>query len=372
MADHGVVAHDPPARGGRVPALARAAIVLQTVSDAGRPMTLAELTARTGFPKSSVMGICHALADELLLARGVDGTYALGSRVFELASTVRAQSWPIHDIGFSYPVDESFFVAEIGALRRESDRLDARLHAHTAKENRANQSRQILEFVDAGMDLILIEPVASEGLEDACARAGAARIPVVAIGSAVSGADAVVATDNTKAGFLAGSALAGALSGRGRVAVVGGIPITANSDRIAGFYAAISPHPHITVAATSHGELDADSGQHAAEEILQADDGIDGFFAANDQIAIGISHVLRQHRLHVPIVGVDGANNAVQEIRAGGPIIATATQDPSALVRAAIDIGIALHSGAQVTRPARSITPRLIDVHNAADYEPWG
>ncbi|MDF2825813.1 MAG: monosaccharide transporter substrate-binding protein family [Mycobacterium sp.] len=366
------VAHDWSARGGRVPALTRAATVLQTVSDASRPMTLAELTERTGFPKSSVMGICHALADEQLLARGVDGTYALGSRVFELASTARAQSWPIHDIGFSYPVDESFFLAEIGALHEEADRLSAHLHIRRAKEDRDTQSRQILEFITAGADLILVEPVASEGLEEACAQARTARVPVVAIGSAVTGADAVVATDNTKAGFLAGSALANAVGGRGRVAVVGGIPITANSDRIAGFLAAIAAYPDIEVAASSFGELDAGSGTRAAQEILAADAGIDGFFAANDQIAIGISYVLRRHRLHVPIVGVDGARNAVEEIRAGGPIIATATQDPSALVRAAIDIGIALHSGAPVTRPSRSITPRLIDAHNAAEYQPWG
>ncbi|WP_161600560.1 substrate-binding domain-containing protein [Mycolicibacterium hodleri] len=357
---------------GRVPALTRAAVVLQAIGDTGRPITLAELTELTGFPKSSVMGICHALTDESLLARGADGTYVLGSRLFELASTARAQSWPIYDIGFSYPVAESFFVAEVEALHSEADRLGARLHVHAAKEDKANQSRQILEFVSAGVDLILIEPVATEGLEAACARARAARIPVVALGSAVSGADAVVATDNTKAGFLAGSALAAALDGRGRVAVVGGIPITANSDRIAGFLAAISPHPRIEVVATSYGELDAQSGRRAAKEILAAHAVVDGFFAANDQIAIGISRVLRSRRLLVPIVGVDGARGAVEEIRAGGPIIATATQDPAALVRAAMNIGVALHSGARVARPSRYLTPRLIDVHNAARYEPWG
>jgi ribose transport system substrate-binding protein len=260
----------------------------------------------------------------------------------------------------------------VTALRAEADRLGARLHAHTARENQTRQSRQILEFVRAGVDLILIEPVATEGLEKACAGARAARIPVVAIGSAVSGADAVVATDNTKAGFLAGSALATALEGRGRVAIVGGIPITANSDRIAGFLAAIAPHQRIEVVATSYGELDARSGRRAAEEILAANSAIDGFFAANDQIAIGISGVLRSRKLSVPIVGVDGARGAVDEIGAGGPIIATATQDPAALVRAAMDIGIALHSGAHVARPSRYLAPRLIDDHNVARYEPWG
>jgi ribose transport system substrate-binding protein len=335
-------------------------------------MTLAELAKRSGYPKSSVMGICHALSSENLLARGVDGTYVLGSRVFELASAARAQRWPVHDIGFSYPLDESFFLAEITALRSEAATLGARLHAYAAKEDRHHQSRQILEFVDAGLDLILIEPVATEGLEDACARAHSARIPVVAIGSAVSGADAVVATDNTKAGSLAGAALASALEGRGHVAVVGGIPITANSDRIAGFLAAIAPHPHLAVVATSYGELDAPSGQRAAEEILATHPDVDGFFASNDQIAIGISRVLRSRDLFVPIVGVDGARGAVEEIRAGGPIIATATQDPAALVRAAMDIGSALHGGARIARPSHYLAPRLIDANNAAEYQPWG
>lgn len=356
----------------RVPALARAATVLQLICDAGRPLALADVTQRSGLPKSSVMGICHALTSEGLLARGVDGTYVLGSRVYELASTARAQRWPVHDIGFSYPLDESFFLAEIDALRAEADTLGARLRVHSAKDDRATQSRQILDFVDAGLDLILVEPVATEGLEEACARAHSARIPVVAIGSAVSGADAVVATDNTKAGFLAGSALARALRGRGRVALVGGIPITANSDRVAGFFAAIAPHPGLTVVATSYGELDAPSGERAAREILSGDASVDGFFASNDQIAIGISRVLRVRGIAVPIVGVDGARNAIEEIRSGGPIIATATQDPAALVRAAMDIGSALHGGGRIARPSRYLAPRLIDADNAGEYRPWG
>lgn len=104
----GVEEDDSSARRTRVPALTRAAAVLREISAAGVPLTLAEVTALTGYPKSSVMGICHALTQERLLSRGVDGTYALGSHVYELASTARAQGWPIHDIGFTYPVDESF------------------------------------------------------------------------------------------------------------------------------------------------------------------------------------------------------------------------------------------------------------------------
>jgi ribose transport system substrate-binding protein len=356
----------------RVPALARTVTVLQGICDAGHPMGLAELAEVTGFPKSSVMRICHALTEEHLLARGVDGTYALGSRVFELGSAARSHNWRLRDIGFTYPVDESFFVAEINALRAEATTLGGDLQVRCAAENKDRQSQQIRDFVAGRVDLILVEPVVSEGLEAACAYAHAARIPVVAIGSAHTGADAVVATDNTKAGTLAGAALAKALAGQGRVAVVGGIPITANSDRVAGFLGAIAAYPGMTVVATSRGELDAPSGQRAAEEILATHPTVEGFFASNDQIAIGISGVLSRRDLSVPIVSVDGAQGAVDQIRSGGPIIATATQDPVALVRAAIEIGSALRSGLGVVRQSHYIPPRLIDVENAEDYQPWG
>lgn len=356
----------------RVPALTRTAIVLQCICDARRPLGLAELTQLTGFPKSSVMGICHALTDENLVTRGLDGTYALGQRVFEFGSAVRAEHKPLHDIGFTYPLDESFFLAEIGALHAEATRIAAHLRVISAKENKRRQAQQICDFVVDGVELILVEPVASEGLAAACEQARAARIPVVAIGSALSGADAVVATDNTKAGALAGAALARALSGQGHVAVVGGIPITANSDRVAGFLGAVAIHPELSVVATSRGELDAASGERAAEEILAGHPTVEGFFASNDQIAIGISRVLARRNLFVPIVAVDGARGAVDQIRAGGPILASATQDPVALVRAAIEIGSALHNGAGVVRRSHYITPRLIDAQNAEEYEPWG
>ena len=361
-----------PRNSVRVPALARTATVLQGICDAERPMTLAELADATGFPKSSVMGICHALTEEHLLTRGADGTYMLGSRIYELGSAARNTNWRLRDIGFTYPVDESFFLAEIGALRAEASALGAELRVWCAAEDEERQAQQIRDLVAARVDLILVEPVVSEGLEAACSDAHAARIPVVAIGSAHTGADAVVATDNTKAGTLAGAALVRALSGHGRVAVVGGIPITANSDRVAGFLGAIAAYPGMTVVATSRGELDAPSGRRAAEEILAVHPDVGGFFASNDQIAIGISSVLARRDLFVPIVSVDGARNAVDQIRSGGPISASAMQDPEALVRTAIQMGSALHSGVGVVRQSHYIQPRLIDAENAAEYQPWG
>jgi ribose transport system substrate-binding protein len=164
--------------------------------------------------------------------------------------------------------------------------------------------------------------------------------------------------------------LAKALDGQGRLAVVGGIPITANSDRIAGFLAAIAPHPHLTVIATSYGELDAPSGERAADEILAAHPQIDGFFASNDQIAIGISRVLRSRGLVVPIVGVDGARNAVEEIRRADHH-RHRNPRPAALVERRWKSARPARRGAG--RSAVALPgPRLIDARNAMEYQPWG
>ena len=90
------------------------------------------------------MGICHAPDFRGTPAPAGSTAPTRWARASSnSASAARAQRWPVHDIGFSYPVDESFFVAEIDALRAEATELGARLHVHTAKENRDNQSRQI-------------------------------------------------------------------------------------------------------------------------------------------------------------------------------------------------------------------------------------
>lgn len=359
-------------RRDRVPALARAAAVLQAVCDATGPLGLADLTQLLGVPKSSLMGICHALAEQRLLSRGADGTYVPGPRIFEFGSAARALGQPVRRIAFSYPYDESFFVAELSALIAEAARIGAHVEHRSAVQDGERQLADIADFISSGVDLILVEPVMADGLEQVFDTARAARIPVVAVGSATSGVDAVVTTDNTKAGALAGAALAKALGGRGRVAVIQGTPITANADRVVGFLSVISANPGLSVVATSRGELDEFSGERAAKEILDAQPAVDGFFASNDQIAIGISHVMADRGTSAPIVSVDGARRAVEQIRSGGPILATSAQAPAALIQTAIELGSHLHAGLGVRRRSVHLPPELIDATNAEDYEPWG
>src|SRR5882757_9659782 len=173
----------PTPRKHRVPAVSRTALLLDVLAGAGRPCGLAELTALTGAPKSSVLGICRALTEERLLTRGIDGTYAFGPRMYELASIARTQSQTVRRVGFTYPENEPFFLAECRRLGEEAKVRSIQVDIRCANRSIAQQINDIAAFVDAGVDLILVEPVVSDGLEEALNKAKAAQIAVVAAGS---------------------------------------------------------------------------------------------------------------------------------------------------------------------------------------------
>ena len=361
-----------PPKKHRVPAVSRAALVLDLLAAANRPCGLAELTALTGAPKSSVLGICRAFTAERLLIRGIDGTYAFGPRLYELASIARTQSQTVRRVGFTYPENEAFFLAECRRLGEEAKARGIQVDIRCANRSTAQQISDIAAFVDAGVDLILVEPVVSNGLEDALSRARAAQIAVVAVGSSTSGADAVVATDNTKAGALAAGLLARVLGGEGTVALVDGIAITANADRISGFLGVMAEYPSIRTVVGAHGALNEESGESAARSILQSGKAIDGIFAANDQIGLGIAKVLAEQGRSVPIVAVDGAPQAIEQILAGGPLIGSAAQDPQRMLTVALELGVALRSGSGRVQRAVFLPPRILDRNNAQDYKAWG
>lgn len=356
----------------RVPAVGRAARILEVISAADRPMGLAEITRVVAAPKSSVMGICHALAEENLLSRGADGSYAPGARLFELAAAARSLAPPVGRVGYCYPSEEQFFVAGREALLEAAAALGAAVEIRCADQSVEQQARDLVELAGSGVDLLLVDPVASDALQDAIAVAREARIPIVAVGSTVAGTAATVTTDNTKAGALVGRLLARRLNGRGRVVIVDGIAITANADRIAGFLGVLRQYPQLQVVGHFYGDLNAESGQRAAQEVIESGIEVDGFFAVNDQIALGLASALGSGSPPAPIVSVDGVAAAVEQIRVGGPIIGTAAQDPAELMRLGFRTGLALLADSGRLERTAFLTPVLVDADSVQDYQPWG
>jgi DNA-binding LacI/PurR family transcriptional regulator len=99
-----------------------------------------------------------------------------------------------------------------------------------------------------------------------------------------------------------------------RIATISGpLDVPASQERLAGFREAWAHHGH-PEAPFVEGNFTLDSGERAMERLLAEHPDVDGVFAANDLMASGALHVLRDHGRRVPddvaVIGFDDSSAA--------------------------------------------------------------
>lgn len=364
----------PSVNVSRVPAIVKATTVLRFVSSSREPQSVLSIARATGLPRTSVLGICEALSDERMLVKGADGTYWLGPRVAELAAAVRLGSPAALRFGVLIPTAHNAYCsAMVAAAREEIARTGGQLYTRSADEAFDLQRAQWNELLDIGVDALLVDAVATDGYEECLGRAHRLGIPVVAIGSRINGVSASVTSDNTQAGLLAGRYLAARLPAGAQVGIVDGLEKNANADRVAGFREAVRDNPGITIVAHFRGPNDnSASGRAVAERLFAAHPDVAGVFAVCDPVAFGVAEYLSQTQSPVLVASVDGRAEAVRQIKLGGPIVATAAQDPIRMTRTGTRLAIELRNGNRAAQGAILTPVRLITAESAEDYTPWG
>jgi ribose transport system substrate-binding protein len=356
----------------RVPAIQRMAAVLRVVGGSPRPLRLAEITAAVGAPKSSVMGICQALTLERALSRGSDGRYWLGPRVAELAAAAAAMTPTLRRVALTVPgMTNVFYAAEKRAAAYEAGSRGIELIVDDAGYDTEVQAQQIARYIEADVDLIIVDPVTSHGLEEQTAAASAAGIPVVAINANAIGADLAITTDNTLAGSLAARELIRRFPEAATVAIVDGSPVTAIADRVHGFREALRDAPWLTVVAHGRGSNNRSNGERVAAEILAQHPDVDAIFAVNDPTSLGVADACRRLSARALIVSVDGSPEVVDRIESGSMHLATSSQDPAALVEAAFRYGAALCGGFHPSQGTILLPSSAVTAANASEYTRW-
>ncbi|MCG5221008.1 substrate-binding domain-containing protein [Streptosporangium soli] len=362
---------DPEAP-SRVPAVSRAVAVLSDIAVHG-PASLANLGRRLRLPKSSLLGICQTLVEERLLVQDQQGRYALGLAVAELAAAQLRHPPKLARIGVAVPnTGNPFYVVELRALAEASAEIGAEIVALDSGQDVDVQIKQIGDLVNMRVDAIVLDAVHSTKVAGAVRLARSADIPVIAVNVGAEGADVTVTTDNVQAGQLVAHHLAGLLGGRGEVAIVDGEPVTATADRVAGFMSALREHPGVSVVARERGDHSPQAGRSIARGILAEHPRLAGFFGINDPTSTGIIEALEERGASVPVVSVDGSAAAVSAIAAGGPLKASAAQDPAQLARLALRLAAQVRAGERLVTQTRLLPTTLVTEANVADYHPWG
>jgi D-xylose transport system substrate-binding protein len=189
---------------------------------------------------------------------------------------------------------------------------------HNAENDPAAQARQLTRAIEAGADVVVLNPVDSEGAEELVARAG--EVPVVAYDRFVAGADWFVSVDPTAIGDALGRAVADELPKGGRAILVEGAAGDANAAEIATAVRSRLDRAGVRVVGEVTPE-DWSTGTARAQVAreLRSAGRVDAVVASNDNQAAGAVEALRAAEVDPwPVVtGQDAQLDALRRIITG-------------------------------------------------------
>ncbi|QNK81015.1 sugar-binding protein [Nakamurella sp. PAMC28650] len=194
---------------------------------------------------------------------------------------------------------------------------------------------------------IAISPNDPASVKDIIAKARAAGIPVIAWDGPVpnSQVQGYIGTDNVKAGESQAEALAKAMGGSGKVAVViGSLSATNLNQRLTGLKQGLAKYPGISIVATEEsGESIADA-QGKAETILQAHPDLTGMAGIGGSDLPGIAGALKAAGKcgKIKAVGFDVVPQGIAGMK-GGCVDALISQKPYGMTASALQILVDLN-----------------------------
>jgi ribose transport system substrate-binding protein len=192
------------------------------------------------------------------------------------------------------------------------------------EDDRAQQIIVVEDFINRGVDGIVLAPLDDRALCRPVQDAVREGIPVVIIDSGLQGEDYVsfVATDNYKGGVLAAQRLAELLGGEGDIFLIRYQEGSASTTkRESGFLDTItSDFPNISLLVhDQHAGATTETAYQLAENLLGRFPEVDGIFCPNESSTFGTLRALQESGLagKVKFVGFDSSPKLVQALRAG-------------------------------------------------------
>ena len=181
----------------------------------------------------------------------------------------------------------------------------------SSNDDNVLQNKQINQFVDEGVDLLIISPNQLSAISKAVERAYDKGIPVILYDRKTNSDKytAFIGCDNYTIGKSMGTFIAQQLQGKGRIVEISGLVGSSPAlERHRGFMDAIKPYPGLQVVASEGGNWKEEGGIQAMKRILKQTQDFDYVFAHNDRLAWGAYVAARQMRVkrNYKYTGVDG------------------------------------------------------------------
>lgn len=202
---------------------------------------------------------------------------------------------------------------------------DISLQWNSAGGDVSTQANQMEQYINAGLDAIVIVPVQADSLGPQLAAAKTANIPVIDVNTELTGAElaASIQPDDVAAGEQEATMMAEALGSKGNVVVLEGpLGSSPQINRGKGVENVLAKNPDIKVLASDTANWKRDEAVNKMGNWISAfGKDIDGVISQNDDMALGAIQALNEAGLKdVKVVGIDGIEDGLKAVESGDMI----------------------------------------------------
>ena len=252
-------------------------------------------------------------------------------------------------IGFSVStLNNPFFVTLSEGAKDKADELGVDLIVVDAGDETAKQTSDIEDLISRNISVLIVNPVDSDAVAPAVKDAVSKGIKVISVDRVVNGVDVdcAIASDNVAGAEAATEYLVSLIGEGAKVAELQGTTgASATIDRGQGFHNVADKK--LNVVASQTGDFNRSDGMSVMENMLQADSGIQGVFAHNDEMALGAVEAIGSK--NIVVVGFDATDDAQAAIKAG-KMAATVAQKPDLMGATAVETAQKILNGETVDK----------------------
>lgn len=284
-----------------------------------------------------------------------------------------AESKSGYKFGFTcMTMNNPFFTTIEQSVREEAEKHGDEVITLDTKQDIATQIQQIEDMINQGIDALFLCPVDSEGIAPALDMLEEAGIPVINFDTDVSDkdkVDTILVSNNEYAGQAAGEAMAKKYPDGGKIAILDAPYAAACVQRVEGFMKGLGDaKDKFQIVAQQNGKGDTAESLPIAENIIQANPELIGFFCINDPSALGAYSAVESQGMEdqIIVLGCDGSPDAKKSIEEGG-MMGTGAQSPVNIGKECVKAARDILSGKEVEKEVK-IDTFLITKENVSEY----